>query len=159
LRAAKGNARACSKDERDRLLALGCDLATVCYAATTTPRDRKELLRALLEEVIIKVECDKAVTLEGRPLGEIDALPRPRPVTIRTAADTRPLSKAASPSSRGRPCLRRCPRAGARIADSFSNSAKKPHVEETLACRRDGVDRLFDLLQRSAIRRNVRTMS
>jgi hypothetical protein len=36
--------RELSKDERDRLLALGCDLASVWWAATTTPRDRKELL-------------------------------------------------------------------------------------------------------------------
>jgi DNA invertase Pin-like site-specific DNA recombinase len=86
--------RVLSKDERDRLLALGCDLATVWYAATTTPRDRKELLRALLEEVIVKVERDKAaahLTLrwKGGALGEIDlALPRSRPATIRTAEDT-----------------------------------------------------------------------
>ena len=39
------------RGERNRLLALGPDLATVWHAATTTPRDRKELLRALLEEV------------------------------------------------------------------------------------------------------------
>jgi hypothetical protein len=58
------------------------------------PRDRKELLRALLEEVIVKVERDKAaahLTLrwKGGALGEIDlALPRSRPVTIRTAEDT-----------------------------------------------------------------------
>ena len=82
--------RVLSKDERDRLLALGPDLATVWHAATTTPRDRKELLRALLEEVIIKVERDKAaahLTLrwKGGALNEIDlALPRSRPATIRT---------------------------------------------------------------------------
>jgi Phosphoesterase family len=66
-----------SKDERDRLLALGCDLASVWHAATTTPRDRKELLRALLEEVIIKVEREKAaahLTLrwKGGGLGAIN---------------------------------------------------------------------------------------
>jgi hypothetical protein len=83
-----------SKDERDRLLALGPDLATVWHAATTMPRDRKELLRALLEEVIVKIERDKAaahLTLrwKGGALGEIDlALPRSRPATIRTAEDT-----------------------------------------------------------------------
>jgi hypothetical protein len=52
--------RALSQDERGRLLALGADLATVWHAATTTLRDRKELLRTLLEEVIVKVERDKA---------------------------------------------------------------------------------------------------
>jgi len=86
--------RVLSQEEHDRLLALGPDLATVWHAATTTPRDRKELLRALLEEVIIKVERDKAaahLTLrwKGGALNEIDlALPRSRPATIRTDEDT-----------------------------------------------------------------------
>ena len=59
-----------------------------------TPRDRKELLRALIEEVIVKVERDKAaarLTLrwKGGALDEIDlALPRSRPATIRTDEDT-----------------------------------------------------------------------
>ncbi|HKI13579.1 MAG TPA: recombinase family protein, partial [Roseiarcus sp.] len=85
---------ALSQDERSRLLALGADLATVWHAATTTPRDRKELLRTLLEEVIVKVERDKAtacLTLrwKGGALAEIDlALPRSRPATIRTDEDT-----------------------------------------------------------------------
>ncbi len=39
--------RIISQTERDRLLALGPDLAAVWHAATTTPRDRKELLRTL----------------------------------------------------------------------------------------------------------------
>ena len=90
------SARPCvlSKDERNRLLALGADLTTVWHAETTTPRDRKELLRALIEEVIVKVECDKAaarLTLrwKGGALDEIDlALPRSRPATIRTDEDT-----------------------------------------------------------------------
>ncbi|HXC08727.1 MAG TPA: recombinase family protein [Steroidobacteraceae bacterium] len=86
--------RALSQDEHSRLLALGADLATVWHAATTTQRDRKELLRALLEEVIVKVERDKAtarLTLrwKGGALAEIDlALPRSRPATIRTDEDT-----------------------------------------------------------------------
>jgi hypothetical protein len=86
--------RALSQDERSRLLALGADLATVWRAATTMPRDRKELLRTLLEEVIVKVERDKAtarLTLrwKGGALAEIDlALPRSRPATIRTDEDT-----------------------------------------------------------------------
>ncbi len=86
--------RTLSKDERNRLLTLGADLATVWRAATTTPRDRKELLRALLEEVIVKVERDKGaarLTLrwKGGALNEIDlALPRSRPATIRTDEDT-----------------------------------------------------------------------
>jgi DNA invertase Pin-like site-specific DNA recombinase len=80
--------------ERDGLLALGPDLATVWHAATTTPRDRKELLRTLIEEVIVKVERDKSaarLTLrwKGSALTEIDLdLPRSRPATIRTDEDT-----------------------------------------------------------------------
>ena len=86
--------RTLSLDERSRLLALGADLAAVWHAATTTPRDRKELLRTLLAEVIVKVERDKAaarLTLrwKGGALAEIDlALPRSRPATIRTDEDT-----------------------------------------------------------------------
>jgi DNA invertase Pin-like site-specific DNA recombinase len=85
---------ALSQDERSRLLELGADLTTVWHAATTTPRDRKELLRTLLEEIIVKVERDKAtarLTLrwKGGALAEIDlALPRSRPATIRTDEDT-----------------------------------------------------------------------
>jgi len=94
--ARRESARPCvlSKDERNRLLALGADLTTVWHAETTTPRDRKELLRALIEEVIVKVERDKAaarLTLrwKGGALDEIDlALPRSRPATIRTDEDT-----------------------------------------------------------------------
>jgi hypothetical protein len=86
--------RAPSQDERGRLLALGADLATVWHTATTTRRDRKELLRTLLEEVIVKVERDKAAARlalrwKGGALAGIDlALPRSRPATIRTDEDT-----------------------------------------------------------------------
>ena len=93
--ARRESARPCvlSKDERNRLLALGADLITVWHAETTTPRDRKELLRALIEEVIVKVERDKAaarLTLrwKGGALDEIDlALPRSRPATIGSSVD------------------------------------------------------------------------
>jgi DNA invertase Pin-like site-specific DNA recombinase len=94
LRREEARPRALCQDERSRLLALGADLATVWHAATTTQRDRKELLRALLEEVIVKIERDKAtarLTLrwKGGALAEIDlALPRSRPATIRTDEDT-----------------------------------------------------------------------
>ena len=96
---------ALSQDERSRLLALGADLTVVWRAATTTPRDRKELLRTLLEEVIIKVERDKAtarLTLrwKGGALAEIDlALPRSRPATIRTDEDTVALVRRLRPST------------------------------------------------------------
>ena len=80
--------------ERDRLLALGPDLAVVWNAQTTTPRDRKELLRTLIEDVMIRVDRDKPaarLTLrwKGGALNQIDlALPRSRPATVRTDEDT-----------------------------------------------------------------------
>jgi DNA invertase Pin-like site-specific DNA recombinase len=86
--------RVISQAERNRLLALGPDLAAVWNAATTTPRDRKELLRTLIEEVTIAVDRDKAaacLTLrwKGGALNEINlALPRSRPATMRTDEDT-----------------------------------------------------------------------
>jgi DNA invertase Pin-like site-specific DNA recombinase len=86
--------RVLSELERDRLLALGPDLTAVWHATTTTPRDRKELLQTLLEEVIIKVERYKAAAYlalrwKGGALSEIDlALPRSRPATVRTDEDT-----------------------------------------------------------------------
>jgi DNA invertase Pin-like site-specific DNA recombinase len=49
-------ARRLSPDEIERLRTLGVDLRQVWTAPTTTDRDRKELLRTLLEEVIISVE-------------------------------------------------------------------------------------------------------
>ena len=54
--------RILSIEERDRLATLGPDLAAVWTAATTTPRDRKELLGTLIEEVIVKVERDQATS-------------------------------------------------------------------------------------------------
>jgi DNA invertase Pin-like site-specific DNA recombinase len=86
--------RILSNEERSRIGTFGPDLATVWSAATTTPRDRKELLGTLIEEVIVKVERDKSaahLTLrwKGGALTEIDlALPRSRPATIRTDEDT-----------------------------------------------------------------------
>ena len=80
--------RVLSGEERSRIGTLGPDLATVWRAATTTPRDRKELLGTLIEEVIVKVERDKSaahLTLrwKGGALTEIDlALPRKRQATI-----------------------------------------------------------------------------
>jgi hypothetical protein len=86
--------RLLTQAERDRLLSIGPDLAKVWHAPCTTSRDRKELLRALVEEVTIKVERDKAaahlmIRWKGGAIDEIDlALPRSRPATIRTDEDT-----------------------------------------------------------------------
>ena len=90
----KQRPRVISQAERDRLLALGPDLAAVWNAPTTTPRDRKELLRTLIEDVTIQVDRDKAAAhlalrWKGGALNEIDlTLPRSRPATVRTDEDT-----------------------------------------------------------------------
>jgi DNA invertase Pin-like site-specific DNA recombinase len=81
-------------EERQRLLALGTDLKAIWYAPTTAPRDRKELLRTLVEEVIITVHRDAysvhlTIRWQGGSLTEIDLdLPRSRPATVRTDEDT-----------------------------------------------------------------------
>ena len=86
--------RVLSGDERSRIATLGADLADVWNAATTTPRDRKELLGTLIEEVILKVERDKSaahLTLRwrGGALTDIDVtLPVKRQATVRTDEDT-----------------------------------------------------------------------
>src|ERR1700746_2093514 len=48
--------RMLSEEERKKILSLGSDLHKVWTAPTTTDRDRKELLRTLLEEVIVTVD-------------------------------------------------------------------------------------------------------
>jgi hypothetical protein len=68
--------RVLSSEERSRLGTLGPGRATVWGAATTTPRDRKDLLGTLIEEVILEVERDKSaahLTLrwKGGALSEI----------------------------------------------------------------------------------------
>ena len=80
--------------ERQALLALGHDLQQVWFAPTTTHRDQKELLRALLEEVIIAVFRDDyrahlTLRWRGGRLTDLDvSLPRSRPATVRTDEDT-----------------------------------------------------------------------
>jgi DNA invertase Pin-like site-specific DNA recombinase/predicted DNA-binding transcriptional regulator AlpA len=86
--------RTISAHERIRLLALGADLLKAWQAPTTSPRDKKELLRAVLEEVIITVRKDERrahVTLRwrGGALTDVDVdLPRSRPAIVRTDEDT-----------------------------------------------------------------------
>jgi hypothetical protein len=86
--------RTLSVDERIRLLALGADLFKAWQAPTTSPRDKKELLRTLLEEVIITVHKDEhrahlTLRWRGGALTDIDLdLPRPRPAIVRTDEDT-----------------------------------------------------------------------
>lgn len=81
-------------EQPQRILALGADLQQVWTAPTTSDRDRKELLRTLLEEVIIAVhraEQRGQLTLRwrGGTLTTIDlSLPRYQPVGVRTDEDT-----------------------------------------------------------------------
>jgi len=80
--------------EKAAILALGENVVDVWQAATTTDRDRKELLHTLLEEVIIRVDRDAKraeLTLRwrGGALTELTvALPRQAPPKIRTSEDT-----------------------------------------------------------------------
>jgi DNA invertase Pin-like site-specific DNA recombinase len=86
--------RTLSPEEKKKLRHLGSDLHQVWAAPTTTDRDRKELLRALLEEVIVTVnkpERSAHLTLrwKGGALNEIDlALPRMKPRGLHTDEDT-----------------------------------------------------------------------
>ena len=86
--------RTLSPEERNVIRILGSDLRKVWNAPTTTDRDRKELLRTLLEEVIVTVnrpEHRAHLTLRwrGGELTEIDlSLPRSQPRGLRTDEDT-----------------------------------------------------------------------
>ncbi len=82
--------RVLSAQERAQILALGSDVKRVWSAPSITDRDRKELLRTLVEEVIVDVKRqeDRAhLTLRWRGglLTDIDVhLPRSHPAPIRT---------------------------------------------------------------------------
>ena len=86
--------RTLSPEEKKKLHSLGSDLRQVWTAPTTTDRDRKELLRALLEEVMVTVnkpERSAHLTLRwrGGALTEIDlSLPRLKPRGLHTGEDT-----------------------------------------------------------------------
>ncbi len=86
--------RSLTREERDAILSLGKDLKRVWSAPTTSDRDRKELLRALLEDVTLSVERDKynahlMLRWRGGIFSETDvSLPRSHPSPIRTAEDT-----------------------------------------------------------------------
>ena len=86
--------QALTQEEKNKLRSLGSDLHKVWTAPTTTDRDRKELLRTLLEEVIVTVnrpEHEAHLTLRwrGGTLTELDlSLPRSQPRGIRTEEDT-----------------------------------------------------------------------
>jgi DNA invertase Pin-like site-specific DNA recombinase len=85
--------RALSQEEKNKIRSLGSDLSKVWTAPTTTDRDRKELLRTLLEEVIVTVDRPERrahLTLRwrGGALTELDlALPRSQPRGYHTDED------------------------------------------------------------------------
>lgn len=86
--------RAPSSEQRQALLDLGADVERVWSATTTTDRDRKELLRTLLEEVIVAVDraasqAHLTMRWRGGAITEIDvSLWRARHAPIRTDEDT-----------------------------------------------------------------------
>lgn len=81
-------------EQRQRIHALAADLQQVWTAPTTTDRDRKELLRTLLEEVIINVDrtehrAQLTMRWRGGTLTTIDlSLPRYQPAGVRTDEDS-----------------------------------------------------------------------
>jgi DNA invertase Pin-like site-specific DNA recombinase len=83
-----------TQEERSALLTLGRDVRRVWSAPTTTDRDRKELLRALLEEVTFVVERAEyrarlAIRWRGGDMTHLEvALPRSRPATRKTDEET-----------------------------------------------------------------------
>ncbi len=86
--------RALSAQERAGIEALGHDLGRVWSAPSTTDRDRKELLRSLLEEVIVQVEREEfraslSLRWRGGAISELEvSLPRSNPPKIRTEEAT-----------------------------------------------------------------------
>jgi DNA invertase Pin-like site-specific DNA recombinase len=86
--------RSLTREEREAILALGKDLKKVWSAPTTSDRDRKELLRTLLDDVTLRVERDSynahlTLRWRGGLFSEIDVpLPRSHPAPIRTPDDT-----------------------------------------------------------------------
>jgi DNA invertase Pin-like site-specific DNA recombinase len=85
--------------QREQIRALGNDLKRVWDAPTTTARDRKELLRSLLEEVKINVLTDEGkahlvLCWKTSAVSELDVVWRvPRPAPIRTDEETLELMR------------------------------------------------------------------
>ena len=82
-----------SADERAKILAIATDLPALWAAPSTTDRDRKELLHALLDDVVITVDAASRTARlvlhwKGGLISEISVdLPKPRP-PYRTSEDT-----------------------------------------------------------------------
>ncbi|MBI2803352.1 MAG: recombinase family protein [Planctomycetes bacterium] len=83
-----------SPDQLHRLRVLSTDLKRVWYAATTTDRDRKELLRTILEEAVLNLKRTEGqahliLRWRGGAITTLDvAVPRFRPEGPRTDEDT-----------------------------------------------------------------------
>lgn len=83
-----------TEQQRNRICSLGSDLMRVWDASTTTDRDRKELLRTLLEEVNITLDKDNSqihliMRWRGGTVSTLDLpLKRYHPAPIRTDEDT-----------------------------------------------------------------------
>ena len=86
--------RGLTADERKAMLALGTDLRRVWDAPTATARDKKELLRTLLKEVIVTAPrggqtAHLTLRWRGGTLTELDIeRPQRRRAPIRTDEDT-----------------------------------------------------------------------
>jgi hypothetical protein len=85
--------RALTDHEHEQLLALGTDLGRVWSAPTTSDRDRKQLLRCLIEEVIVDVNRqERRATLtirwKGGALTELAVPLAKQQPKIRTDEDT-----------------------------------------------------------------------
>jgi DNA invertase Pin-like site-specific DNA recombinase len=85
--------RTLSDAEREQLLSLGSDLGRVWSAPSTTDRDRKQLLRCLIEEVIVNAAREeRRVTLtvrwRGGMISELVVQLRRYQPKIRTDEDT-----------------------------------------------------------------------
>jgi DNA invertase Pin-like site-specific DNA recombinase len=82
-----------SEAQREGILSLGIDVERVWSAPTTTDRDRKELLRTVLEEVIIAVERDEgrahlALRWRGGLITDVEVPLPPKKAPVRTDEDT-----------------------------------------------------------------------
>jgi DNA invertase Pin-like site-specific DNA recombinase len=82
-----------SEAQRHAILTLGVDVERAWFAPTTADRDRKELLRTVLEEVIIAVEREQgrahlALRWRGGLITDLDVPLPPKQAPVRTEEDT-----------------------------------------------------------------------
>jgi DNA invertase Pin-like site-specific DNA recombinase len=98
-RCARQQPRPFSAEDRKAVLSLGSNLEQVWSAPTTMDRDRKELLRTLLQEVAVTLDKDQQqahLTLRwhGGLLSDLEvSLRRSRPAPIRTDEETLTLMR------------------------------------------------------------------